>query len=374
MPKFGLLLFAVLLSTVARATEWKVTRARDRDYVSFENLAEFYRFTEYSHANRTISLRCPQRAIRAQSDMSELSINGVRFFTNFPLLENSAGALISAFDVGKLIEPVLRPSRIVNAEPVKTIILDPGHGGTDNGTANQWGSEKTYALEVALIARDKLRAAGFTVEMTRDKDSGISLEDRVAFANRFSDAVFVSIHFNSGSGGTGVESYALAPKGAPSNAGGSGEHHATETGGVADEGNAQDCQNIALTAAVHAAVLSQAGVYDRGVRHARFKVLRHLHIPGLLLEAGFLNDPVEGRRIATPQYRQQLGLAIAQGVQSYNTAVNYRSPTPGATATFAVVRNVLPAHARSITEPLGAPSPSAQRAPEEPSLSINGGE
>ena len=108
--------------------------------------------------------------------MSELSINGVRFFTKFPLLENSAGALISAFDVGKLIEPVLRPSRIVNAEPVKTILLDPGHGGTDNGNATQWGREKTYDLGVALIATPTLSAAGSPAEMRPPQAPGISVE------------------------------------------------------------------------------------------------------------------------------------------------------------------------------------------------------
>ena len=202
----GLFFLAALCVTPLRASEWKVIRPRNRDYVTFANLAEFYRFGEYSHANRTISLRSAQRGIRAQAGTSELYINGVRFFTHFPLLDHAEGQLISAFDVAKLIEPVLRPSRIGNAQPLETIVLDPGHGGTDNGTSNRWGSEKTFALEVAQSAREKLLRAGFKVELTRSRDTGISLEDRVAFANQFSNAVFISIHFNSGSGGTGIES------------------------------------------------------------------------------------------------------------------------------------------------------------------------
>lgn len=365
----GLIVMVALWPAPASATEWKVINRQGRDYVTFENLAEFYHFGEYSHANRTISLRNERRGIRAQVGTSELYINGVRFFTYFPLLEQEDAQLISAFDVGKLIEPVLRPSRIENAQQVETVVLDPGHGGTDQGTANHWGSEDAFALEVALTAREQLLQAGFKVEMTRSDDTGRSLEERVEFANRFTNAVFVSIHFNSGSGGSGVESYALAPEGVPSNAS-SGEHHASENDGLKDEGNAQDPQNLALAAAIHSAVLSRVTAYDRGVRHGRFKVLRHIRIPALLLEAGFLNDEVEGQRIATTQYRQQLGTAIAQGVKSYNAAVNYRSSN----TTFAVVRANLPPHARSITEPLQADKPPERPAPAEPSVSISGGE
>ena len=352
-----------------QASQWHVIQHNGRDYVTFQNVAEFYQFGEYSHANRTISLRNERRGIRAQAGMSELYINGVRFFTHFPLLEQRDAHLITAFDIGKLVEPVLRPSRIENAQRVETVVLDPGHGGSDNGAENRWGTEKHFALEVAKTAREQLLQAGFKVEMTRTEDIGLSLEERIAFANRFTNAVFVSIHFNAGTGGAGVESYRLAPEGAVSTAS-NGAHHPSATDNLPDEGNAQDNQNIALTAAVHAAVLSRVASFDRGVRHARFKVLRHIRIPAVLLEAGFLNDPVEGQRIATPQYRQQLAMAIAQGVQNYNAAVNYRTPN----TTFAVVRANLPPHTRSITEPLEesrAPEPAP---PQPPSVSISAGE
>ncbi|HEX8678947.1 MAG TPA: N-acetylmuramoyl-L-alanine amidase, partial [Chthoniobacterales bacterium] len=201
---------------------------------------------------------------------------------------------------------------------------------------------------------------------------GLSLEERIEVANRFSNAVFVSIHFNSGSGGSGVESFALAPAGVPSDVGSGGEHYAAANDQFADDGNAQDSHNIALAAAVHAAVLSRAGASDRGVRRARFKVLRHIRIPALLIEGGFLNNPIEGARIATPQYRQQLGAAIAQGVQSYNSAVNYRA---GGNPNFAAVRRNLPPHTRSITEPLAPMEPATnERVDEPPSISITGGQ
>ena len=294
--------------------------------MTFANVAQFYRFPEYTRVSRNVSLRGERRGIRAQAGTSELSINGVRFFTDFPIIAGNDEDLISAMDINKIIEPVLRPSKIAGAQKIETVVLDPGHGGSDQGAANRWGSEKNYALDVALTAREQLLRSGYKVEMTRAGDVPASLDERVNFANRFSNAVFVSIHFNSSNGGAGVESYALAPAGVPSNA--SSENHVSANDTQWCQGNAEDSLNIALTAAVHASVLSRLAVFDRGVRHARFRVLRDIKIPAVLMECGFLSDPYEGQRIATPQYRQQLGVAIAKAVENYDAAVNFSHPEP----------------------------------------------
>ena len=361
-----LLLFVRLGAASAVADDWTVVRQRDRDYVTFADLARFYQFPEYTRVSGAVSLRSPRRVLRAHTGTSNLYINGVRFFTDFPLLANDGNDLISVMDVSKIVEPVLRANKLGSGGKVETVVLDPGHGGMDQGASGRWGSEKAPALEVALSAREQLLRAGYKVEMTRSSDVGLSLEERVNFANRFSNAVFVSIHFNSASGGAGVESYALAPAGVISNASG----RATPNEVQPNAGNGQDGQNIALTAAVHAAMLAQVRAFDRGIRHARFHVLRDIKIPAVLVEAGFLSDPAEGQRIATAQYRQQLGAAIAKGIQSYDAAVNFRAGGP----MFASAKTNLPPHDHSITEPLDAPRSSHDTSADEPSVSVNGGE
>jgi N-acetylmuramoyl-L-alanine amidase len=357
-----------LLAIAASADDWTVLRPNNRPYVTFGNVAQFYQFPEYTRVSRTVSLRSERRTIRAQAGTSELSINGVRFFTHFPLLNNNGEDLISVMDVSKIIEPVLRPSRIARSEKVETVVLDPGHGGSDQGASSSWGSEKYFTLDVALAARRELIRAGYRVEMTRATDTAVSLEDRVKFANRFSHAVFVSIHFNSSAGGAGVETFALAPEGVTSNM--FSEHHVSASDVARHAGNAQDERNIALTASIHATVLSRLAAFDRGVKHARFHVLRDVKIPAVLVEGGFISNPAEGERIATSYYRQRLGAAIAQGVQNYNAAVNYR--TQG--ANFAVAKVDLPPHARPISEPLGADTPPEQQYHHPPSISISAGE
>ena len=355
-------------SGVALGEDWTVIREKGRDYVTFGNVAQFYQFPEYTRVSRTVSLRSDRRGIRAQAGTSELYINGVRFFTDFPILTSGDEDIISAMDVSKIIDPIMRPHRIPNGKKVDTVVLDPGHGGTDQGAANKWGTEKGFALDVALAARDQLQRAGFRVEMTRSTDAGVSLEERVDFANRFPNAVFISIHFNTSNGGAGVESYALAPAGVVSNA--SHEGHPSDSDNQASDGNALDPQNMALAAAVHAVILSRVSVFDRGVRHARFKVLRNIKIPAVLVEGGFLSNPVEGQRIATAQYRQQMGIAIAQAVQNYDAAINFRSPT----ATLAIASKILPPHSRPITEALPDEVPPQPSNSDQPSISISGGE
>ena len=357
------LLLAVVVTPPALAQDWEVIEAEGRDYVSFANVAQFYRFPQFSQVSRTVSLRDERRGIRAQGGTSEFFINGVRFFSNFPLLARENANLISVIDVAKIVEPVLRPNKIRGAKEIDTVVLDPGHGGEDSGTSGPWGNEKTFALDVALTAREQLLRAGFKVEMTRSTDKTVALEERVAFANQFPTAVFISIHFNSARGGSGVESYVLAPAGVPSNA--STEDHPSSAETEFLQGNAQDAANIALTAAVHASILSKVSVFDRGVRHARFHVLRDITIPAVLVEAGFLNDRVEGAQIATAAYRQKLGQAMAAAVSNYNRAVHFQTSGP----TLVAAASNLPPHSRAITDSLGRPPP-ASPMPSPPSAAI----
>ncbi|MBA3607605.1 MAG: N-acetylmuramoyl-L-alanine amidase [Verrucomicrobiota bacterium] len=359
----GFLFLAAVPTRPVLAEDWKIIQVEGRAYVSFANVAQFYRFPQFSQVSRTVSLRDERRGIRAQAGTNEFYINGLRFFSDFPLVARENENLISVIDVAKIIEPVLRPNKIKGAKEIDTVVLDPGHGGDDSGTSGPWGNEKTFALDVALTAREELLRAGFKVEMTRSTDKAVALEERVAFANQFPRAVFISIHFNSARGGSGVESYALAPAGVPSNA--STENHPSSAETEWLEGNAQDPANIALAAAVHAAILSRVSVFDRGVRHARFHVLREIKIPAVLVEAGFLNDRVEGAQIATPSHRQKLGQAMAVAVTSYNRAVNFQSSGPMLVA----AASNLPPHTRAITDSLGGPSP-ASPMPSPPSAAI----
>src|SRR5260370_8914003 len=248
----------------------------------------------------------------------ELYLNGLKFILSFPIIKVDNKILMSRMDLSKLVEPVLRPAKISTAL-VHTVVLDAGHGGYDQGAFSMLGNEKDFALDVVERARDLLTKAGFNVRLTRSADVVVRLEDRAAFANRQSNAVFVSVHFNAGAreDAGGVETYSLAPRGVPST------NNANLS--LADfqpcVGNIRDPENIALATAMHTALITKLGVSDRGIKRARFIVLRDSNIPAVLIEGGFLTNAQDRIRIATPIYRQILAQAILQGVLSYNRAV-----------------------------------------------------
>jgi N-acetylmuramoyl-L-alanine amidase len=153
--------------------------------------------------------------------------------------------------------------------------------------------------------------------MTRTNDTFIPLEERTRIANQYSNALFISIHFNSGGAGTGLETYTLAPRGVPSMM--ADGPRVTDLQQCA--GNINDAQNIALATATHASLVVRSRMYDRGIKRARFVVIRDIIIPGVLIEGGFLSNDYDARLIATPAYRQQMASSIMQAVQNYRRAV-----------------------------------------------------
>lgn len=306
-------------STVLAETVWNVSRVDGRRHVPIEDVASFYRLNRLTADSRSFKLTDGQREIRGRTGTREVYINNVKFVLCFPIRRVGDKTLISAMDVTKIIEPVMRPQKIKNAEPLRTVILDPGHGGHDSGATSKYGREKDFALDVALRARQLLQINGYKVHMTRMKDVFVPLEKRAAMANRYPAAIFVSIHFNKSTtgGGTGIETFALAPRGVPS----MDKEQVSFSDLRAHPGNSRDPENVALATVMHSSMLRNLEMPDRGVKRARFVVIRDVTIPGVLLEGGFVNHHYDGSKIATEAYRHKLAVAVAEGVQNYQRLV-----------------------------------------------------
>ena len=170
----------------------------------------------------------------------------------------------------------------------RTIVIDAGHGGHDRGgVPGQRISEKDKTLDVAQRLKRILQASGYRVVMTRDSDVFVSLGGRVAIANAYPGATFVSIHFNcaSRSGANGIETYYYRG----------------------------DSANLAQS--IHRNVLSGAPTENRGIRRRGFYVLRKTAIPSVLVECGFLTNPTEGSLALSANYRERLAQQIARGIQ-----------------------------------------------------------
>jgi N-acetylmuramoyl-L-alanine amidase len=167
------------------------------------------------------------------------------------------------------------------------IVIDPGHGGFDRGgIPGQRVPEKSIALDVATRLKLKLQAAGYKVVMTRDTDVFVPLPSRVAIANSYRNAIFICIHFNSGTraGANGIETYYYRS------------------------------DSATLASNIHKNVIAGAPSENRGIRRRGYYVLRKTAIPGVLVECGFLTNPTEARLAQTLAYRDKLAENITRGI------------------------------------------------------------
>jgi N-acetylmuramoyl-L-alanine amidase len=208
---------------------------------------------------------------------------------------------------------------------VRTVVLDPGHGGFDKGAISGYGYEKDYALDLARLLRPLLQAKGFRVIMTRESDVFLPLELRARIANATSDSIFVSLHFNATDRdpiASGFEIYSLTPRGAPSTY----EDGLTLASVNVQNGTEEDAASVELSCCIYHSLLGQIGEFDRGIKRARFAVLRLTKIPAVLIEGGFLTERGESRLIANPGWRQKLADAICAGIDSYRALANSKKP------------------------------------------------
>ena len=231
---------------------------------------------------------------------------------------------VHSLDLRKTVQPLVSGGPLFLQSTNPTIVIDPGHGGEDAGTRSVLGHgfERDYTLDWARRLEPLLTANGWQVFLTRTNDTQVSLSNRVAFAEERRANIFLSLHFNSAGSNereAGLETYCLTPPGMFSSV----------TRGFADDpslvfpNNTFDGQNLQLAMRVHRALLLASGDRDRGVRRARYLgVLRGQNRPAILIEGGFLSNPLEARRIADPAYRQRLAEGVAKALVGLADRVN----------------------------------------------------
>lgn len=309
----------VLLFCVMPLCAAERARIQGREYVRINDWARENAFgVQWIKRDEIVQLANNGTKIRLEVHSPEAQINGIAVRLLFPLVQNADTIYVSRLDLQTTFAPVLFPPRSHAKGSLKTICLDPGHGGKDPGFRVGSNQEKRYTLLLAQELRDQLKRAGFNVSLTRTRDYFLELPDRPEVARRRKADLFISLHFNAAEASPGsvqgAEVYCLTPPGAPStNARG-------EVGGAGwFAGNRFNEQNMLLAYQLQKALTREVGIEDRGVHRARFAVLRDAVMPAVLIEAGFMSHPVEGHKIFTPAYRRQIARAIVDGVMSYKS-------------------------------------------------------
>jgi N-acetylmuramoyl-L-alanine amidase len=318
--------FAITSTRAVAAGQWQIIKVNGHDYLSVDNISKFYGLpAEVVPSGAQIHSETADHPLEFVSGSREALINGARSWLCFPVIEQDGKYLVSRTDVAKTLEPLVRPHRVPNIGKVQTVVLDPGHGGYDKGQVSRYGCEKDFALDVARKLRPILQAKGMRVIMTREGDYFVPLEVRAQIANRARDAIFVSIHFN-GSGddpnATGFEIFSFTPRGAPSTSDG----NVAATSLSMQPGSSMDAQSLALSACIYHSLLGHVPEYDRGIKRARFAVLRLTNVPAVLIEGGFLTERGECKLIANKDWRAKLAGAISVGIESYRGMPGSKQP------------------------------------------------
>ncbi len=243
--------------------------------------------------------------------------DGVQFWLGFAPQMREGQPFVHALDLKKTVQPLLNGTPMAFLRTNPAIVIDPGHGGDDAGTKSVLGSryEREFTLDWARRLGALLATNGWQVFLTRSNDTHLSLSNRLAFADEHRANLFLSLHFNSAAPNSreaGLETYCLTPAGMGSSV----------TRGYEDDptlvfaNNAFDVENLRLASWIHRTLLEVNGRHDRGVRRARYLgVLRGQKRPAILVEGGYLSNPLEARRIADPAYRQRMAEMVAKALQ-----------------------------------------------------------
>ena len=199
-------------------------------------------------------------------------------------------------------EPAREPAAIA-LPPVRKgplIVIDPGHGGKDQGTHSETPpcyEEKVLALDTAYLVEYYLQRMGYRTLLLRGEDRFIELQTRARIANDLHAKLFVSVHFNSAENATaqGIEVYYYN----------------------SDKAKDRTKASKLLAKCVHDEVLIESKAKSRGVREGNFAVIRETKMPAILVEGGFLTNERERSCILDNTYRHKLALGIADGIDKY---------------------------------------------------------
>lgn len=172
----------------------------------------------------------------------------------------------------------------------KTVVIDAGHGGHDRGGA--WGKvyEKHLALDTAIRLEQHLKRLGYNTVMTRRGDYFLTLPQRVEIANRYKNAIFVSVHYNYTwkEGVSGLETFYYNGEGQ------------------------------SLAAHVQKGMVRKTRTVDREAKFARYYVIRNSRNPSILIEGGFVSNEQERERMKSAAFRESIARGAAEGIERYN--------------------------------------------------------
>lgn len=201
------------------------------------------------------------------------------------------------------------------------VVIDPGHGGNDEGARSHGVTEKAMTLDIALRVNRMLAAFNVPTVLTRGDDRYVALSERVAIANKIDNAIFVSIHFNQSAdqSGNGVETFYADQKVPPG-------LDWTWIGFFSKPAPPQTDNGETLAGFIQTSLVSRLSEFNRGIKSRSLYVVRHTRCPAVLVEGGFLSNLMEAQLLTNTDYRDRMAAAIVEGILSYEKTQQRTEP------------------------------------------------
>jgi N-acetylmuramoyl-L-alanine amidase len=198
---------------------------------------------------------------------------------------------------------------------LKTVLIDTGHGRRDNGAVGARYKEKNLVLQLGKYLKRALLTKGFKVIMSRESDTFLSLKERAALAAKLKPDIFISLHCNAAKSksASGIETFCVTPAGEASSSDSSPQN-------INLLGNKHNKENARLAFEIQKNLIRSTRAKDRGVKFARFFVLKNINCPGVLVETGFLSNNAEEKRLGYKSYQTKIVNGLLNGILAYRRA------------------------------------------------------
>lgn len=315
------------------------TRIGGLDYLPLQSLCQRTQAAcQWDRRAQTVTVQLGALQMAGKENSPSVTINGIPQRLAGPIVVYRGVLMVPRVLEDWLskigLQPAIPPAAAAGANVIRRVILDPGHGGHDPGATGPTGvREKEVVLDLARRLRDHLAARGVEVLMTRADDTFVSLGGRTRLAAEQQADLFLSIHANASRNKRvhGVEAYYLreaqdgsgwawsaAAQAAPPMEGRALDQNRTLKAILWDLAHAEHRREaVELGMRFCRTLREQLQLRSRGVRGARFHVLRTATMPAVLLEIGYLSNPEEERRLADPAFREAMAGALADGALHY---------------------------------------------------------
>lgn len=353
-PILGLVFFSILFVGCASTSQEEIIKVINIDDIKIVETTVATNINETIATpvddNKTNAISKPVEApyvpkdnprpwsINLYEDSKVAQIDSIEVYLYKEPKENDKKKLIPHFiDQTKTIDILFNAhsTPIITNRPIR-VFIDPGHGGVDPGAVakDKKTYEKTITLDIAQRLKTYLDGAGFVTKLSRtENQTTLSLENRSIMANNWGADIFISIHVNSttSSKPNGYETYILANVGQLSTSMNKSSMTKSDWDFINATylGNKNDKNNLLLGYAIHRRTSKTSRIKDRGLRRARYNVLRGVTMPAALVECGYISSPQDLKLLKTADYRERCARGIYQGICDYA----YGRMQPGLAAT-----------------------------------------